>query len=674
LSVFDSGSTQLTGSIFWDSEKNHWIYSNPSGSSYNSAMLMNGPRNTGSLGDEQGTLSNYVMKGQGGDHITSSQIIDDGTTVRMPGNLQVTGSLSGSSATFSSLVTISSDSGGSALRLIGRAAGDSSAIRFFANNNSTQNARIESNSSEFEINSISSLPITFKTADTTRLTIASTGAATFSSSVTATQSLILNGTNPNFDLQNSGTSRFRLELDGSNFTYLSTIGANDMILRTNATARLTLNGSTGAATFSSSVTATNCIINEASANRGGLYPYNRVLGSGTDYSVGIFSEGEIFLASGGSTTKRFTMSTTGAATFSSSVSSTQLIVSTASDANAITAGVFSGTNNPRLFIKANDSNNTVSIASASSTGSDNLAIGVGGGTNLYIKAGGNVGIGTTTTTNGLLSLRANSSDTVALVFQPTGSQAPSAISNFLGTNQTFTVIGSNAYVTSAGNIARFNTSYAGCFIAFDEGEISFGVGTNGVTPSQKMRISTTGIVNISSSVANLFLTSVTNSDSSGEGIITNLNSSSSGKTFFAGYSTSDSAYKFLARSNGGLANFQANDVNLSDERTKKDIIPLESYWDKFKAIEIVKYKYKNQTHDDFNIGVIAQQVELVAPEFVDIDGFGETPEDGIPYKTIYTSDLHHTTIKVLQECMAKIEEQQAQIEELTQKVNALENK
>jgi hypothetical protein len=107
--------------------------------------------------------------------------------------------------------------------------------------------------------------------------------------------------------------------------------------------------------------------------------------------------------------------------------------------------------------------------------------------------------------------------------------------------------------------------------------------------------------------------------------------------------------------NGGLANYQSNNANLSDERTKKDIIPLESYWDKFKAIEIVKFKYKDQSHEDFNIGVIAQQVESIAPEFVDIDGFGETPEDGIPYKTIYTTDLHHATIKVLQEAITKIE-------------------
>jgi hypothetical protein len=140
--------------------------------------------------------------------------------------------------------------------------------------------------------------------------------------------------------------------------------------------------------------------------------------------------------------------------------------------------------------------------------------------------------------------------------------------------------------------------------------------------------------------------------------------------------TDTSATRFSVRSNGGIANFQANDVNLSDERTKKDIIPLDSYWDKFKAIEIVKFKYKDQTHDDFNIGVIAQQVKKIAPEFVDVDGWDTKPkldEDGNeiiseeePLMSVYTADLHHATIKVLQEAMARIEEQQAQIEELKQ--------
>jgi hypothetical protein len=118
------------------------------------------------------------------------------------------------------------------------------------------------------------------------------------------------------------------------------------------------------------------------------------------------------------------------------------------------------------------------------------------------------------------------------------------------------------------------------------------------------------------------------------------------------------------RSNGGLANYQANDVNLSDERVKTDIKPAGSYWDKFKAIEIVTFKYKDQTHDDDNIGVIAQQVEAVAPEFIDADGFGETPEDGVPLKTVYTTDLYHASIKALQEAMARIEALEARLEAL----------
>ena len=107
--------------------------------------------------------------------------------------------------------------------------------------------------------------------------------------------------------------------------------------------------------------------------------------------------------------------------------------------------------------------------------------------------------------------------------------------------------------------------------------------------------------------------------------------------------------------NGGLANYQANNVNLSDVRTKIDIKPLGSYWNKIKSLEVVTFKYNDQTHSDDNIGLIAQQVESVAPELVDVDGFGETPVDGVPLKTIYTTDLYHAAIKALQEAMTRIE-------------------
>jgi hypothetical protein len=122
--------------------------------------------------------------------------------------------------------------------------------------------------------------------------------------------------------------------------------------------------------------------------------------------------------------------------------------------------------------------------------------------------------------------------------------------------------------------------------------------------------------------------------------------------------------RFYLPSNGGLYNYSANDSNLSDERLKTDIAPLGSMWDKFKAIEIVTFKYKDQEHDDDNIGVIAQQVESVAPEFVNVDGFGETPDDGVPLKSIYTADLYHAAIKALQEAMTRIENLEAEVSAL----------
>jgi hypothetical protein len=95
LIVYDSGSLShlATASFLWDSEKNKWIYQNVSGSGYDGGMAIFGPRNFDGLGNEQGTTNNALMKGQGGDHITSSRIFDDGTNVYTNSNVQITGSL-----------------------------------------------------------------------------------------------------------------------------------------------------------------------------------------------------------------------------------------------------------------------------------------------------------------------------------------------------------------------------------------------------------------------------------------------------------------------------------------------------------------------------------------------------------------------------------------------------
>jgi hypothetical protein len=91
LAVYDSGSTGLTGSLLWDSQNNHWVYSNPSGSSYSGGMFISGPR-TSTLGSETGTTSCALMMGQGGDHITSSAIFSYGNATCFYGTSYVSAS------------------------------------------------------------------------------------------------------------------------------------------------------------------------------------------------------------------------------------------------------------------------------------------------------------------------------------------------------------------------------------------------------------------------------------------------------------------------------------------------------------------------------------------------------------------------------------------------------
>ena len=83
IAVQDSGSVNgLTGSLLWDSQNNIWLYSNPSGSSnYDSAMVLMGPTNNGGLGNEVGIATNYLAKGAGSHHMTSSGIYESASLV-----------------------------------------------------------------------------------------------------------------------------------------------------------------------------------------------------------------------------------------------------------------------------------------------------------------------------------------------------------------------------------------------------------------------------------------------------------------------------------------------------------------------------------------------------------------------------------------------------------------
>jgi hypothetical protein len=142
-----------------------------------------------------------------------------------------------------------------------------------------------------------------------------------------------------------------------------------------------------------------------------------------------------------------------------------------------------------------------------------------------------------------------------------------------------------------------------------------------------------------------------------------------GSTFL--YCEDTVGIKASIRSNGGIANFSANDVNLSDINSKKDISPAVGTWDCIKEWEIVNYRYKDQPDDaDLNLGVIAQQVAESCPEVITVfEEAKEATEDAPAQEQrlgVKEQQMYWMAIKALQEA-------QVRIEQLESKVAALES-
>lgn len=114
------------------------------------------------------------------------------------------------------------------------------------------------------------------------------------------------------------------------------------------------------------------------------------------------------------------------------------------------------------------------------------------------------------------------------------------------------------------------------------------------------------------------------------------------------------------RSNGGFANYQANDVNLSDRNAKKDISPASGTWDCLKQWEIINYRYKDQPDDaDLNLGVIAQQVAESCPEVITV--FKEAEDDQPEKLGVKEQQMYWMAIKALQEAQVRIETLEAEV-------------
>jgi hypothetical protein len=133
------------------------------------------------------------------------------------------------------------------------------------------------------------------------------------------------------------------------------------------------------------------------------------------------------------------------------------------------------------------------------------------------------------------------------------------------------------------------------------------------------------------------------------------------------YCSDTSALRASIRSNGGIANYAANNVILSDRREKTNFAPATSYLDKICAIPVQTFNYIDQNleeDDGLTLGVVAQDVQAVAPEFVTESNWGSKENPKMRLE-IYQTDLQYALMKCIQE-------QQAIITQLTARITALE--
>ena len=128
--------------------------------------------------------------------------------------------------------------------------------------------------------------------------------------------------------------------------------------------------------------------------------------------------------------------------------------------------------------------------------------------------------------------------------------------------------------------------------------------------------------------------------------------------------------RFVFRSNGGLVNYSANNANLSDRREKSNFAPATSYLAKICAIPVQTFNYIDQNMEEdggLTLGVVAQDVQAVAPELVTESNWASKDEEPKMRLSIYQTDLQYALMKCIQE-------QQALITALTERIEALEAK
>jgi len=391
-----------------------------------------------------------------------------------------------------------------------------------------------------------------------------------------------------------------------------------------------------------------------------------------------------------------------ASTYNINVPSVNGNLVTTGDTGTVTNTMLAGS-----IANAKLTNSSVTLGStsialgATSTTLDGVNIGATtAGTGAFTTLSGSTSV-TTPIVKSASSLTLQSNGTTTALTIDTSQNVGIGVTSPQGKLQVYASANDNLIVTSHVNAAdgpaikamdSTATNYKSCEILSAElrlggqNNILFGTsGTGGST--ERMRIDSSGNLlvgttsaagserlNVTGSLSN-FLFRVTNSNGSPVGQIIYYSGASPNGTGNEFIVCNDSTTnRFTVRSNGGIANYSANNVNLSDRQEKKDFLPAKSYLETICAIPVQTFNYIDQTDELPNLGVVAQDVQAVAPELVSESDWS-TEKDGSKMRlSVYQTDLQYALMKSIQELKAINDTQAETINALTARVVALESK
>jgi len=286
-----------------------------------------------------------------------------------------------------------------------------------------------------------------------------------------------------------------------------------------------------------------------------------------------------------------------------------------------------------------------------------MTFATGGSERVRIDTSGNVGIGTSSP-NAKLQVDSSSATYSANI--------RARNSNF-GSGVVGAASGILTVATDMNNIAFYTGS-------------NLGVDGTSVPTNERMRIDSSGNLLVGGTTGadfklrvnrsgNLGIARFENADTSGltydQTQIIVGQAAGSGFMFARYYTSAGGAAQFAFRGDGQMLATVTSIASISDARTKENVRNSSDGLDTVLGLRAVRFDFKEgfSNNRKNQLGFIAQEIEQVFPEAVDVSG--QKAEDGSEYKTVAPSTLIPVLVKAIQE-------QQALIQSLTTRITALE--